>query len=66
MLRFIDSACDTREEFLEFFNTDRITGEVLASKIKNHLNGVLIFNVVEARAMMEQQICQLSMVFKGF
>ena len=38
MLRFVDSACDIREEFLEFVNTDRITGQVLASKIKQALS----------------------------
>ena len=37
VLRFVDSSCDIREEFLEFINTDRITGEVLAGKIKEAL-----------------------------
>ena len=35
MLRFVDSACDIREEFI---NTDKITCEVLASKIKEALS----------------------------
>lgn len=37
VLRFVDSSCDIREEFLEFITTDRITGEVLAGKIKEAL-----------------------------
>lgn len=31
--------CDIREEFLDFLHTDRITGEVLACKLKGALVG---------------------------
>ena len=37
VIRFVDTNCQIREEFLEFFDTDRITGEVLACKIKENL-----------------------------
>ena len=38
VLRFIDSNCNIREEFLDFISTERITGEVLAHAIKELLN----------------------------
>ena len=34
VLRFIDSSCSIREEFMDFVYTERITGEVLAAKLK--------------------------------
>ena len=37
VLRFVDSINWIREEFLDFIATDRITGEVLAGKIKDFL-----------------------------
>lgn len=37
MLRFVDRTNSIREEFLDFIWTDRITGEVLARKIKESL-----------------------------
>ena len=37
VIRFVDVSCNIREEFLEFVTTDRITGEVLANKIKETL-----------------------------
>ena len=38
VLRFVDSNCNIREEFLDFISTERITGEVLAHAIKESLN----------------------------
>ena len=37
VIRFVDNNCCIREEFLDFIYTDRITGEVLATKIKDAL-----------------------------
>lgn len=37
VLRFVDSNCNIREEFLDFVDTKRITGEVLARKLKETL-----------------------------
>lgn len=37
VLRFVDADCCLREEFLDFITTERITGEVLACKIKESL-----------------------------
>lgn len=37
VLRFVDSGCNIREEFLDFIKVERITGEVLAREIKNVL-----------------------------
>lgn len=37
VIRFVDSSCNIREEFLDFILTDRITGEVVARKIKEAL-----------------------------
>ena len=34
VLRFVDNKCNIREEFLDFRTVERITGEVLAHKIK--------------------------------
>ncbi len=35
VLNFVDSDCCICEEFLDFINVERITGEVLAGEIKN-------------------------------
>ena len=37
VLRFVDDSCNIREEFLDFVVVERITGEVLAHKIKETL-----------------------------
>jgi hypothetical protein len=37
VLRFVDSDCNIREEFVDFMYTDRITGDALASKLKSAL-----------------------------
>ena len=37
VIRFMDNNCCIRKEFLDFIYTDRITGEVLATKIKDSL-----------------------------
>ena len=37
VLRFVDSNCDIREEFIDFVYTDRITGWIIASKLRDTL-----------------------------
>ncbi len=37
VLRFVDSSYNIREEFVDFVSVDRITGEILATKIKEAL-----------------------------
>ena len=38
VLRFVDGDCDIREEFVDFIYTDKITGEVMASKLRAALD----------------------------
>ena len=64
VLRFVDGTNSIREEFLDFIYTDRITGEILAGKIKECM--AWTFKTVEARAMMGLPICLLGMGYREY
>ena len=37
VLRFVDTNCNIREDFVDFDSVERITGEIIASKLKETL-----------------------------
>ena len=37
VLRFVDTNCNIREDFVDFISVERITGEIIASKLKETL-----------------------------
>ena len=66
-LRFFDGDCDIREEFVDFIYTDRITGEVMASKLRAALDRYGI-DLIDCRGqgMMVLPICPVRVEFRAF